>query len=58
MDKKELYQAIKAKGIFDINRKDELWLKAFAMHNAEPGRVKLSPSCGSCWPRIREWIKS
>jgi hypothetical protein len=57
MTKTELYLALKAKGIFDTNTKDELWTKAFALHFQET-RVKLSPSCGGCWPRLRRWLQS
>ena len=57
MSRQEIYQALKAKGIFDINSKDELWTKAFALYYKET-RVRLSPSCGGCWPRLRNWLKA
>lgn len=57
MTRNEIYLALKAKGIFDTNTKDELWTKAFALHFQET-RVKLSPSCGGCWPRLRRWLQS
>jgi hypothetical protein len=57
MSRQELYLALKAKGIFDTNTKDALWDQAFALHYKET-RVKLSPSCGGCWPRLRRWLQS
>ena len=57
MSRQELYQALKAKGIFDTNTKDNLWDQAFALYYKET-KVRLSPSCGSCWPRIRRWLQA
>jgi hypothetical protein len=57
MTKNEIYLALKAKGIFDTNGNDPLWMKAFDLHKKETG-VKLSPSCGGCWPRLRRWLQS
>ena len=57
MSRQELYQALKAKGIFDTNTKDPLWDSAFSLYYKET-KVRLSPSCGGCWPRIRRWLQA
>lgn len=59
MTKSEIYAALKAKGIFDTNSnmRDELWAQAFRAHYQET-KVKLSPGCGGCMTRIRNWLKS
>lgn len=57
MSRKEIYEGLKAKGIFDTNSKDALWTEAFKLYFTET-RMKLSPSCGSCYTRLRNWLKS
>ena len=57
MTKNEIYLALKAKGIFDTNSKDPLWDQAFRAYYQET-KVKLSPGCGGCWPRLRRWLQS
>lgn len=55
MTRQEIYQGLKAKGIFDTNGKDPLWQEAFKVYYQET-RQRLSPSCGSCWPKLRNWL--
>jgi hypothetical protein len=57
MTRNEIYLALKAKGIFDTNGNDSLWVQAVALYKKETG-VKLSMSCGGCWPRLRRWLQT
>lgn len=58
MTKTEIMAALKAKGIFEVSgSRDPLWQEAFKLHYAET-RVKLSQSCGGCFNRVRNWLKS
>lgn len=58
MTRTELREALKAKGIFDINgSRDDLWAQAFRLHFQET-RKKLSQSCGSCYRTLRNWMNS
>lgn len=58
MSRTELRDALKAKGIFDkTGNKDALWAEAFKLYYTETRR-KLSPSCGSCYSTLRNWLNS
>jgi hypothetical protein len=58
MTKIELREALKAKGILEVSgNKDPLWQEAFKLYYAET-RQRLSPSCGSCYNRLRSWLKA
>ena len=58
MTKPELREALKAKGILEVSgSRDPLWQEAFKLYFAET-RQKLSPSCGSCYNRLRSWLKA
>lgn len=58
MTKPELLAALKAKGIFDVTgNRDPLWQEAFKLYHIET-KQKLSPSCGSCYNRLRSWLKA
>jgi hypothetical protein len=58
MTRIELREALKAKGILEVSgNKDPLWRMAFDLYYKETHQ-KLSPSCGSCYTRLRNWLKS
>lgn len=58
MTKAELKADLKARGLFDkTGGRDPVWMKAFELYFKETRR-KLSPSCGSCWNTLRNWMNS
>lgn len=58
MTRQELRDALKAKGILEVSgSRDALWTEAFKLYYQET-RQKLSPSCGSCFNRLRAWLKA
>ena len=59
MDKATVAAELKRLGMFDSNSKHDLWRRAFDLHNqANPNnKVQLS-SCGSCFSRVRQWLRS
>jgi len=57
MTKGELRDALKAKGIFDVNSKDQLWKEAFDLYYRET-RNRLSFGCGGCYTRLRNWMNA
>lgn len=58
MDKEALRAEIKRLGLMDVNTKHELWRKAFEMHNAaNPGNKVSFSLCGSCFSRVRNWLR-
>jgi hypothetical protein len=57
MTKSELVAELKAKGQFDTNTRNELWMRAFKLYEIET-KNKLSPSCGSCYQKVRAWLNS
>jgi hypothetical protein len=58
MSKNEILEGLKAKGIFDVTgNRDPLWQEAFKLYQIET-KQKLSPSCGSCYNRLRSWLKA
>jgi len=59
MTKTELYQALKAKGIFDTNSsRDDLWYKALKLYQTETGIKGLSLGCSGCMTKVRNWLQS
>jgi hypothetical protein len=58
MTKAEILAGLKAKNILEVSgNKDPLWAEAFKLYYAET-RQRLSPSCGSCYNRLRSWLKA
>lgn len=57
MTKSEVVAELKSKGQFDTNTRNELWMKAFKLYEIET-KNKLSPSCGSCYNKVRQWLNS
>jgi hypothetical protein len=58
MTRIELREALKAKNILEVSgNKDPLWAEAFKLYYTET-RQRLSPSCGSCYNRLRSWLKA
>jgi hypothetical protein len=57
MTKDEVKAELKAKGQFDTNTRNELWIKAFKLYE-EATKNKLSLSCGSCYNKVRQWMNS
>jgi hypothetical protein len=57
MTRQEIKAALKTRGIFDTNSKDQLWQQAFQLYYQET-KQKLSISCGSCFNRVRNWLQA
>lgn len=58
MSKTELRDALQAKGLLEkTGSNDPLWRQAFDLHYRET-KIKLQMSCGGCWNRVRNWLKS
>jgi hypothetical protein len=57
MTKDEVKAQLKAKGQFDTNTRNELWILAFKLYY-EATKNKLSPSCGQCFNKVRSWLNS
>lgn len=58
MTRKEIHDGLKAKGILEVSgSRDALWEEAFKLYFQET-RMKLSRSCGSCYSKLRAWLKS
>lgn len=58
MTRIELREALKAKGILEVSgSRDPLWAEAFKLHYQET-KLKLSQSCGSCYHKLRAWLKA
>jgi len=59
LDKTGVVAELKRLGMFDSNSKHELWRKAFDLHNAANPNNKIQFSmCGTCFSRVRNWLKS
>lgn len=58
MTRIEIRDALKAAGVFDkTGTRNDLWNEAFKLYHQET-KMKLSPSCGSCYNRLRSWMNS
>jgi hypothetical protein len=58
MTKQEVLEELKKAGQIDSSRKSPLWLEAFKLYNEAHPQGKKNPSCGSCFNRVREWLRS
>lgn len=57
MTKSELMAEMKKAGIFDTNSRHTLWVQAFDLFQKET-KQKLSMSCGSCYSKVRDFLRS
>lgn len=57
MTKAEILIELKKAGQFDSSRKTPLWEIAFTLYNTA-NNSKLRPSCGGCFNKVRNWLRS
>jgi hypothetical protein len=58
MDKAQLRAEMERLQILNTSgSRHKLWNDAFALYNAN-NQMKLKQGCGSCYTRVREWLKS
>ena len=56
MTRTEIRDDLKKRGLFDkTGNRDPVWQEAFKVYFNETKR-KLSPSCGSCYNTLRNWM--
>lgn len=58
--KTELLNALVSTNQIDGRGRSPEWIAAFDAFNSAPENRnhKVTPSCGSCWNQVRNWLKS